>query len=72
MGSVQWDGDWHGGAGSQPSAVHPGQTEAVEQAEAFHLTEATRVAVLDGGGVDARQQRQAKPQEECHYGLRKE
>lgn len=56
MRSVQWDGDGHGGAGSQPSAVHSGQAEAVEQAKAFHLTAATRVAVLDGAGLDRGQQ----------------
>lgn len=72
MGSVQWDGDGHGGTGSQPSAVHPGQAEAVEQAKAFHLTAATRVAVLDGARLDGGQQRQAKPQEECHYALERE
>lgn len=71
MGSVQRDGDGHGGAGSQPSAVHPGKTEAVEQAEALHLAAATGVAVLDGAGLDRGQQRQDEPQE-CHYVLDRE
>lgn len=47
MGSVQWNGNGHGGAGSQPSTVHSGEAEAVEQTKAFHLTVATRMAVLD-------------------------
>ncbi len=69
MGSVQWNGDGHGGTGAQPTAVHPGQAEAVEQTKAFHLTAATWVAVLDPTGLDRGQQQQAKPQEECHYVL---
>lgn len=72
MSRVQWDGDGHAGAGSQPSAVHPGQAEAVEQAKAFHLTVATMVAVLDAAGLDRDQQRQAEPQEERHYALERE
>lgn len=69
VGRVQWDGDGHGGAGSQPSTVHPGQAEAVEQAEAFHLAVASRVAVLHSAALYGRQQQQAKPQGERHYAL---
>lgn len=57
MGSVQRDGDWHGGAGSQPSAVDPSQAEAVKEAKAFHLAVTTRVAVLYSAGLDRNQQR---------------
>lgn len=69
MGGVQWDGDGHGGAGTQTSTFHPGQTEAVEQPEAFHVTVASGVAVLDGAGPDGHQQLQAEPQEKHHYAL---
>lgn len=72
MGGVQWDGDRHGGAGTQPSAVNSGQAEAVEQAKAFHLTVAARMAVFHSTGLDSCQQRQAEPQEECHYALERE
>lgn len=72
VGSVQWDDDGHDGVGSQPPAVHSGQAEAVEQAKALHLTAATRVAILDGTGLSQGQQRQTKPQEECHYVLERE
>lgn len=69
MGRVQRDGDGHGDAGSQPSTVHSGEAEAVKQAKAFHLTAATRVAVLDSAGLDNCQQQQAKAQEQSHYFL---
>lgn len=69
MRSVQRDGDRHGDTGSQPSTVHCGEAEAVEQAKAFHLTAATRVAVLDRAALDSSQQRQAETQQQCHYAL---
>lgn len=47
MSGVQRDGDRHDGARSQSPTVHPGQAEAVEEAEALHLTATAGVAVLD-------------------------
>lgn len=72
VSSVQWDWYGHGGAGSQPSAVHFGQAEAVEQTKAFHFTVATRMAVLNGAGLGICQQRETEPQQESHYSLERE
>lgn len=71
MGGVQRDGNGHGDAGPHASAVHPGQAEAVEEPEAFHLTVTAGVAVPDRTGLDSQQQRQADPQEQCHYALKR-
>lgn len=56
VGGVQWDGDRHGDARSQPLAVHPGQAEAVEQAKALHVAMAPWVADVGGAGRDRGQQ----------------
>ena len=73
VSGIQGYRDRHGGARPQRSAVHPGQAEAVEQAKALHLTVAGRVTVPHWRASMAvhQHQRQAKPQQVCHFVLRK-
>ena len=66
---VQGDGDGHGGGRAQPTAVHPGQAEAVELAKVLHLAAAPGVAVLDCAGVPRHQQEQDVAQQAQHRAL---
>ena len=52
VGGVQRDGDRHGHPGSEATAVHSGEAEAVEEAETLHFAAAARVTALHRTGLD--------------------
>lgn len=66
MGGVQRDGD-RSVPGADPAAVHFGQAETVEEAEALHLTTALRMAVLHCSHDSQAKHREEETQQ-CGHG----